>query len=157
MLPWQSVSVTVSVNPPLEIHSFSWILKALVFKNLLFRYKRKEVWHGKLLSANTLARISCQSLERKLVFGMMVIGRRECWWSSMEGSPEEPAGKAPEHGVYFMADQGLACLPLSCSGHCLGRLRLVVLVLTLGLWFLTWPMEVFAKEGHVLVDMLKRS
>lgn len=72
MLPWQSVSVTASVN------SSSWILKGLVFKNLLFRYKCKEVRHGKLLSANTLAGMSCQSVEKKLVFGVMVAGKREC-------------------------------------------------------------------------------
>lgn len=78
MLPWQSVSVTASVNLSLEIHSFSWILKGLVFKNLLFRYKCKEVRHGKLLSANTLAGMSCQSVEKKLVFGVMVAGKREC-------------------------------------------------------------------------------
>lgn len=76
MLPWQSVSVTKSVSLTLEIHSFSWILKTLVFKNLLLRYKCKEVRHGKLLSANTLAGISCQSVERRLVFGMMVAGKR---------------------------------------------------------------------------------
>lgn len=90
MLPWQSVSVTMSINLPLEIHSFSWMLKTLVFKSLLFRNKRKEVWHGKLLSANTLAGISSQSVERKLVFGVMVAGRRECSGFSMEGSPEKP-------------------------------------------------------------------
>lgn len=53
-------------------------MKALVFKNLLFRYKCKEVRHGKLLSANTLAGMSCQSVEKKLVFGVMVAGKREC-------------------------------------------------------------------------------
>lgn len=59
MLPPQSVAVTTAIHLPWEVHLFSWILKALVFKNLLFSCKCKEVYHGKLLSVNTLAGISC--------------------------------------------------------------------------------------------------
>lgn len=76
ILPWQSVSNTASINLPLEIRSFFWILKSLIFKNLLFRYKRKEVWHSKLLSANTLAGISCSQLRRNWYL--------EWWWQEEE-------------------------------------------------------------------------
>lgn len=127
-------------------------MKALIFKNLLFRYKHKEVWHGKALSANTLAGISWQSIEKKLVFGVMVVRRRGWWGFSIDGSPEKPAEGAPEHGIYFAGDQGLAgrshlLVFLSCSGHCPGRERLVLLVYFLEMWFLTLIMKAFPWEG----------
>ena len=127
MLPPQSVSVTTAVHLPWEIRLFSWILKALVFKNLLFSCKCKEVYHGKLLSVNTLAGISCHFRRNWYL---------QYWWQRekriqhIEKSPEKPTERAPEHEIYFRADHGLAGLPhlsvfVSCFRPCWSRGRVI--------------------------------
>lgn len=70
----------------------------------------------------------------------------------MEGSPKKPAEGAPEHGIYFRAGQGLSGFShllvfLSYSRHCPDRERLVLLVLSLRVWFLTWSMKTLPWQG----------
>lgn len=109
ILLWQSVSITASINLPLEIRSFSWILKSLIFKNLLFRYKRKEVWHSKLLSANTLAGISCSQLRGNWYLEWWCQGEERAEDSAWKGaSPKKPAERAQSIG--FTSELTKGCL-----------------------------------------------
>lgn len=70
----------------------------------------------------------------------------------MEGSPKKPAERVPAHAIYFRADQGLSgcshlLVFLFCSRHCPGREKLILLVLSLQVWFLTWSMKTLPWQG----------